>query len=387
MGISSHTRFARTLSAFLCAACTCLTFAQPTQAPISSEPSTPSVPAAAPRTLSIGDDAPALTSPKWLAGNPVDLPAAPTTDQPQKPGQVTVIAFWSAWSSASREAMSVLGRLQHKFAGNGVRVAAICVWPRDKNEDCSTLVNKWSQRWPVSFAVDTSGDIARKWLDAAGRTTVPMAFVIDKSGKIAWIGSPFEGLATITDRVVKGTLNTDITTRQLSRTARLDEVAGKNMVPAALLLTEELMADDPELFGYLAGFKFRLLLRQFSSPLQAFSFARDAMTTHLKDNPEELNALANAALDHKDRDVSLALDAARRAAKLLDTLNDPDASVLDTLARAQFEHGDADAAAETQAKAVALADEGRMKKTFQKRLDHYKSAADSRVGPPAAAGQ
>ncbi len=387
MGLTSALQPVCTLAAILCAACTSLTSAQPAQTPPSPEPHTPTVPAAASRTLSIGDDAPAFTSLKWLAGNPIDLAAAPTTDPAPESGHVTVIAFWSAWSSASREAIGVLGRLQRKFESDGVRVAAVCVWPRDKNEDCSTLVTKWSPRWPVSFGVDSSGEVARKWLDAASRTTVPMAFVIDQSGKIAWIGSPFEGLAPITERAVKGTLNADSTRRQLARTARLDELAGKNMVPAALLLTEELIADDPELFGYLAGFKFRLLLRQFSSPLQAFSFARDAMATHLKDNPEELNALANAVLDHRDRDVSLALDAARRAAKLLDTLNDPDASVLDTLARAQFEHGDANAAADTQAKAVALADEGRMKKTFQKRLDHYKSAADTRVGPPAAAGQ
>lgn len=380
MGLTPPSRFASIVVAALCAACTSRGTAQP---PPAAEPPVPAVPADASRALTIGDNAPPFTSLKWLAGNPVEIASTPTP----KAGPVTVIAFWSAWSSASREAIGVLGRLQNKFTARHVRVAAVCVWPRDKNEDCSSLVSRWSKRWPVSFGVDPSGDMARKWLDAAGRTSVPMAFVIDQSGKIVWIGSPFEGLTTITERAINGTLNTETTRRQLARSARLDEVAGKNMLPAALLLTDELLADDPQLFGYLAGFKFRLLLRQSGSPVQAFSFARDAMATHLKDNPEELNALANAVLDHKDGDASLALDAARRAVNLLSNVNDPDASVLDTFARAQFAHGDADAAAATQAKAVALADEGRMKKTFQKRLDQYTSAADTRVGPPAAAGQ
>jgi len=365
--------------ALACSACSLVAIAQPAASP---QPA-PTGEAPAGHALTIGDPAPTLVNLRWLVGTPLEVqpPAAPSE------GKVTVIAFWSAWSGASRESIAVLGRLKRHFENDGVRVVAVCVWPRDKNEDCSSLVSKLSQRWPVSFAVDGSGETARTWLDAAGSTSVPTAFVVDQRGKIAWVGSPFEGLPSITRRAVSGTLNIDTTKRQLARTARLDELAGKNMVPAALLLTEELMSDDPELFGYLAGFKFRLLLRQYSSPLQAFSFARDAMSTHLKDNPEELNAIANAVLEHKDRDVSLALDAARRAAKILESQNDADASVLDTLARAQYEHGDAEEAAQTQSKAVALADEGRMKKTYQKRLDQYKAAVNTRVGPPAAAGQ
>ncbi|MDX2118900.1 MAG: hypothetical protein SFY96_12025 [Planctomycetota bacterium] len=335
------------------------------------------------QTLGIGDRAPSLEGVKWLAGDA--LGAASRGGAEGKSG-VTVVAFWSSWSAASREAMRVLGRVQRENKEQGVRVGAVCVWPRDKNEDCSGLIAKWSQRWPIALGTDMEGAAAKRWLDAAGRESVPMAFVIGADGNVAWIGSPFEGLGEIVRRAVAGTLDSAATKRRLERTQRLDELAGKSMIPGALALTEQLLSEDGALFGYLAGFKFRLLLREREASVSAFAFAREAMQTYLKDNPEELNALACAILDHKDRDVSLALEMARRAASVLEAARDEDASVLDTLARAEHEHGDTEAAIATQERAVALADEGRMKKTMQKRLEKYKAAGGVQ-GPPKISGQ
>jgi len=333
-------------------------------------------------SLNIGDAAPSLAGVKWLAGTEI----APAATESQ-PGKVTIVAFWASWSAASREAMGVLSRLGRELDGDGVRVAAVCVWPRDKNEDCAPLVAKWSTRWPLSYGVDSAGDVASRWLDAAGRESVPMAFVVGGDGKIAWIGSPFEGLGPIARRVVKGTLDAATTRRQIERCRRLDELAGKSMVLGALTVTDELLAEDGELFGYLAGFKFRLLLRQHESGVQAFAFAREALRTHLKDNPEELNALANAALDHKERDVSLSLEAAQRAADLLANAQDESASVYDTLGRARYENGEVEAAVAAQTRAVELAEEGRMKRTMQKRLEKYEAAMPRDAGPPKLTGQ
>lgn len=57
----------------------------------------------------------------------------------------------------------------------------------------------------VRVATDDSGRMRKEWLDAAGLQAIPQAFIVDRSGRLAWFGYPDESeFGEILERVVQG---------------------------------------------------------------------------------------------------------------------------------------------------------------------------------------
>jgi hypothetical protein len=49
--------------------------------------------------------------------------------------------------------------------------------------------------------------MAESWMNAAGRRGIPAAFVVDPSGRIAWIGHPLSGLDAVVEKILAGTFD------------------------------------------------------------------------------------------------------------------------------------------------------------------------------------
>jgi hypothetical protein len=42
----------------------------------------------------------------------------------------------------------------------------------------------------IAIALDTDGSMAREWMTAAKRNSIPTSFVVGKDGRVAYVGSP-----------------------------------------------------------------------------------------------------------------------------------------------------------------------------------------------------
>ena len=51
---------------------------------------------------------------------------------------------------------------------------------------------------------DNKGQMAKTWMEAAGRDGIPSAFLIDTKGIIAWIGHPMELKEEVIEQVLAG---------------------------------------------------------------------------------------------------------------------------------------------------------------------------------------
>lgn len=151
-------------------------------------------------TLKAGDAAPALKSSGWVKGNPVES---------FKPGTVYVVEFWATWCGPCRTTIPHLTDLAKKYKGK-VEFIGMDVWERAKTpaeikEKVESFVKEMGAKMDYNVALDTEDThMATAWMKAAGRNGIPSAFVVDKAGRIAWIGHPMDGMEEVIDQVLEG---------------------------------------------------------------------------------------------------------------------------------------------------------------------------------------
>ena len=101
--------------------------------------------------------------------------------------------------------------MAHKYKGK-VNFTGVSVWEVKDAKDNSYIdkvaefVNDMGDKMDYNVAADGfERTMAKTWMEAAGQNGIPAAFVIDKSGKIVWIGHPMGGLDKVLDEVIAGT--------------------------------------------------------------------------------------------------------------------------------------------------------------------------------------
>ena len=136
--------------------------------------------------LGVGDPAPPLSVSKWLKGEPVLVFAT---------GKVHVVEFWASWCGPCRMVVPHLSALQKKYPD--VVFIGVNVWERNPTQG-EAFAKEQGDRMDYRVAQDDlsagpqQGKMATDWLKAAGRDSIPCAFVVDGKGRIAWIGHPME---------------------------------------------------------------------------------------------------------------------------------------------------------------------------------------------------
>jgi thiol-disulfide isomerase/thioredoxin len=143
-----------------------------------------------PVTLKVGDPAPPLQVGKWLKGGPIN--------QLEK-GKVYVIECWATWCGPCVAAMPHVTELQAKYKDKNVTVIGVNVWERDLAAP-EPFVKKMGDKMGYAVVMDDTtgvaagepGKMAKTWLMAAGQNGIPCSFLVDRQGKIAWIGHPMQ---------------------------------------------------------------------------------------------------------------------------------------------------------------------------------------------------
>ncbi len=142
----------------------------------------------------LGEPAPPLQGLLWIKGTPVDLAANRGTT-------VTVVEFWATWCGPCVESIPHLTELQKRFGPRGLAIVGI------SDEGPSTVrefVEKMGQKMDYSVAVDPTGDTRSAYMDTYGQSGIPRAFIVDRHGRIVWIGHPQSELEKTLEEILSG---------------------------------------------------------------------------------------------------------------------------------------------------------------------------------------
>jgi len=153
-------------------------------------------------SLKIGSAAPMLQLSRWVKG-----------DGPSKfeSGKVYVIEFWATWCMPCRESIPHLTRMARAYKDT-VTFVGVSVWERGTGkaveDNVDSFVRDMGGNMDYFVARDTkSNTMAKTWLQAAGQGGIPCAFIIDGSGKVAWIGHPLDSMEKAIDAVLSKARN------------------------------------------------------------------------------------------------------------------------------------------------------------------------------------
>ena len=123
------------------------------------------------------------------------------------------------------------------------------------------FVEKMGDKMTYRVALDDKsrmekGAMATMWLKASGATGIPVAFLVGKDGKIAWIGHPMELQGPVIEQVLAGTFDLEqeaVSSRRTDEALKLGkEIEGHyhagrwDEAEAALNKASELFPEEPQ---------------------------------------------------------------------------------------------------------------------------------------------
>lgn len=407
-------------------------------------------PVTEPKPLNIGDPAPPLQVAKWLKGEPITAFAK---------DRITVIHFWTTWFAPSTELcecheerdgipdqgdfLTAVQRIAKKYQGKvaflsinveswdnrGGMEAAEAAKPEPESvllARATTFVEESGDRvWAPVAADGAAGFMAKNWLRAAGEPLPGTVFIIDRTGKIAWIGSPdcrprmdclptlqgryydageLSGLVSlkriqeIVDGLLAGTLDTKVVAERRIRSQRvtkLETEIGEKIrdakVAEALRDLERAFSKDPALQSPLALYHVALLLA-LDEP-KGYARIRQLLAGTLANDTATLRLILHELLrdDHRAApDHALTIAVARRVTQLVEAREDDPGSrgqasafAFRDLALAHFKGGDASKAVAVQNQALELAHKylgknEELLQTWRKELGQYKAKREGK---------
>lgn len=290
-----------------------------------------------------GSPAPALEVSEWVKGEPVNLAEG-------KGENVYVVEFWATWCGPCRTNIPHMTELQAEYADQGVVVVAI------SKEDINTVkpfVEEQGDAMDYHVAVDGNGRTWQAYMDAFGVGGIPHAFIVDKSGAIAWHGHP----------------------------ARMEPVLEDILAGSHDPQGQALAAEIGELFPVWA--MEYMILSKYGRDTEAADAVGEKMLEHAAVVPETVAQVAYYLTTEDNLKYRNADFLAKLGKAAYDAAPD-NPYALDAYARALFAKGDAKKAVEIQEKAISVAEKnaGRIRDeefipALKSNLEKYKAGASS----------
>jgi thiol-disulfide isomerase/thioredoxin len=139
-------------------------------------------------TLAVGDSKSDLSAFRWMKGTGIT--------HFQK-GKIYLVEFGATWCIPCRRTIPHLIDLQEKMKDSLTVISIFTMEFKKDKKDTSYLktVRNYLANIgsPINYRVgvdDPDGTLEHDWLQAANLVGIPYAFLIDKTGRIAWIGLP-----------------------------------------------------------------------------------------------------------------------------------------------------------------------------------------------------
>jgi thiol-disulfide isomerase/thioredoxin len=340
-------------------------------------------------SLGVGDPAPKLDVKSFVKGEAV---------RDFEPGKLYVVEFWATWCGPCKTSIPHLTELQKKHP----EITFIGVSAFEHNQDAvKPFVDRMGDKMAYRVAIDSvpkdakgsEGAMAKSWMLAASQSGIPTAFVVDKEGKIAWIGHP-GSMEEPLEKIASGSWDLKAAAQEFRESTenqkKLGELEDKfadamrsgdpKKIVAAV---DEIVAKMPALEANCAGPKLTALIK-LDEQAKALEYAQKLSKSALGKTAVGLNELAWAIVDpHAGikpgaKLIQFAVETARRADLMAEK---KDAGIADTLAKAYFDSGDVTKAVENQERAVRLAKGSQYEAQIgelKDRLEKYKKAAEKR---------
>ena len=168
--------------------------------------------------------------------------------------QVVVVEFWATWCETCIESMPHISGLQLQY---GPEVQFIGVTSEAEDVVTRFLAREVgegeSQADQLSYtiALDYNARTSINFMDAARRRRVPCAFVINKAGKVAWIGPP-SGIENPLAEIVGGTWDIENARREFLRVVGIPVNPGRSQ-PALPTLAPGMPAPPVQLAAVVHG--------------------------------------------------------------------------------------------------------------------------------------
>ncbi|WP_407175736.1 TlpA disulfide reductase family protein [Bradyrhizobium sp. STM 3562] len=153
--------------------------------------------------LRMDSPAPPMKVENWLRGQPL------TTFES---GKIYIVEFWATWCGPCVAAMPHLIQLQETHKHAGVEVIGIAAAEQAETvEEARTKLETWlnenfsNLNYRIGF--DLTGEMNKLWMEASFSVGIPTSFVLDRDGRIAFIGHPGQ-LNDVLPKVLDGSWRT-----------------------------------------------------------------------------------------------------------------------------------------------------------------------------------
>lgn len=249
--------------------------------------------AAWPQSLDMGSPAPPLDVTHWIKGEAIDLKKAVGK-------QITVIEFWATWCAPCIDSMPHLTKIQQKLGKKGVRVVGVTAQdPGNTLEKVRKMVSQLGDRIGYTIAFDGAREVYQSYMTAAGAMGIPHAFVVDKSGRIAWQGHPASGMDEAIDEMLAGTYDIGTAKRVARFETRLQEALMTGQYDTAVGVVGEILDLKPQSVQHW-HMKFSLLAEPLGRSVEAQKCASAALKA-MENYPQQLVSFASKIISDGDR--------------------------------------------------------------------------------------
>ncbi|WP_206114022.1 TlpA disulfide reductase family protein [Rhizobium laguerreae] len=149
-------------------------------------------------SLNLGSPAPSIKVQNWLHGNPLST---------FQLGNIYVVEFFSTTCGNCGPELSDLAKLNKKFTDTGVEFIGIAASEEaatadDARAQVDASITKSLPNTNIRIGSDHSGEMDEDWLKPS-LSLVPTVFVVDRDGRIAFIGDPVM-LEDVLPKVIDG---------------------------------------------------------------------------------------------------------------------------------------------------------------------------------------
>ncbi len=246
--------------------------------------------------LTIGDPAPALAVSDWVKGAPVEVKLAGDVQQTEQ--DVVVLEFWATWCGPCVASIPHVTEMQQTYKDRGVRIVGVTALDDNNTlEMVEDFVKEQGDAMAYGVAFDKDRTAYKAYMKAAGQNGIPTAFILDRTGRVAWIGHPMS-MDKPLEQIVSGKFDIEVAKKTHKIRKDLNKAYREQDWKKVIRLADSLIALEPENSSPWMT-KFRVYDGQLEQPSNALAAVNKAVAL-LQDKPEELSGIARQLVREED---------------------------------------------------------------------------------------
>jgi len=264
----------------------------------------------------VGDQAPTIDDVRWVRGEEIGE---------WSDGHAYVIDFWATWCPPCIDGLRHMEALHDRLAKEDVHFIAVAVWPMSNSKSPEEVLARFPEL-SYSLAIDRDDATADALLTASRSSGLPTTMIVDRRGRVAWVGPPDDGFDRSLEAIVSGSYDIDTARRADIVRHRAEVFIGQAAKAersgdfrSAIELIDQAVAVDPDRFSVYRGWQYEIALLRLEDPQTAKKVAEGLLDSPQGNDPYPLSILATRIVSNYDqtpddhRDLDLALHCARTA--------------------------------------------------------------------------